>query len=123
MKKKKLLIAIGLIVVLAVLAVASVAFAATSDAPAAQAIRGFCGFDASELTDQQNADLNDSYQKMMDLRKESINKMVENGTITKEQGDAALKRIDDMVKYRQENGTVGGRCGSNGCTFTPNASN
>ena len=115
MKKKKLLIAIGLIVVLVVLAIPSVAYAATSDAPAAQAIRGFCGFDTSELTDQQNADLNDSCQKMMDLREESINKMVENGTITKEQGDAALKGIDDKVKCGQENGTAAG-CMGGGCT-------
>lgn len=114
MKKKKLLMVIGLIVVLVVLAIPSVAYAATSDAPAAQAIRGFCGFDTSKLTDQQNADLNDSYQKMMDLREESINKMVDNGTITKEQGDAALKRIDDMVKCGQENGTAAG-CMGGGC--------
>ena len=35
--------------------------------------------------------------------------MVGNGAITKEQGDAALKNIDDMVKYCQENGFAGGR--------------
>ena len=52
----------------------------------------------------------------MDLREESINKMVDNGTITKEQGDAALKRIDDMVKCGQENGTAAG-CMGGGCTI------
>ena len=89
-------------------------FAATSDTPAAQTFRGWCGIDFSTLTDQQKADLNDSFNKMMDLRKESINKMVENGAITKEQGDAAIKRIDDMIKYRQDNGFVGGFGGFGG---------
>ena len=126
---KKLLLLIGLIVALAV---PLTAFAATSDAPAAQALRGFCGIDTSKLTDQQKTDLNDQFKKQMDLRKESINKMVANGTITKEQGDAAIKNIDDMTKYRQENGFTGGMrmgrgfgggrgmgggCGTNGCTF------
>jgi hypothetical protein len=87
------------------------AFAATSDAPAAQAIRSFCGIDFSKLTDAQKTDLNDSFNKMMDLRKESINTMVEDGAITKEQGDAAIKRFDDMAKYREENGFAGGRMG------------
>lgn len=102
---KKLLIVIGLIVALAV---PLTAFAATSDAPAAQTFRSWCGIDFSKLTDQQKTDLNDSFNKMMDLRKESINKMVENGAITKDQGDAAIKNINDMIKYRQENGFVGG---------------
>lgn len=64
---------------------------------------------------------------MMDLRKESINKMAAYGTITREQGDAAIQQIDAMIKYHQENGFTGGmgrgfggrgmgRCfGSNGC--------
>lgn len=102
---KKLLMLIGLIVALSV---PVAAFAATSDAPAAQAIRGFCGIDTSKLTDQQKTDLNDQFKKMMDLKKESINKMVANGTLTKEQGEAAIKNLDDMIKYRQENGVIGG---------------
>lgn len=101
---KKLLMIIGIVVALAV---PLTAFAATSDAPAAQAIRGICGIDASKLTDQQKADLNDQFKKMMDLKKESINKMVANGTLTAAQGTAAIKQTDDMIKYRQENGFTG----------------
>ena len=127
--KKKLLIVIAII---AVLAIPTAAFAASSDTPAAQAIRGFCGIDTSKLTDQQKADLNDQFQKMIDLRKESINKMVADGAITKEQGDAAIKNIDDMAKYRQENGFTGGMgrgfgggCGGmrGGCAFNTPPSN
>ena len=102
---KKLFIVIGLIVALAI---PMSAFAATSDAPAAQAFRSWCGIDFSKLTDQQKTDLNDQFKKMMDLRKESINKMVADGAITKEQGDAAIQQIDAMIKYRQDNGIVGG---------------
>ena len=124
---KKLLIIVG--VVLAI-AIPLVAFAATSNAPAAQAIRGFCGIDTSKLTVQQKADITDQFNKMMDLRKESINKMVANGSITKEQGDAAIKQIDDAIKNGQGNGFAGGcgigqsigggcgmsrGCGGNGC--------
>lgn len=102
---KKLFIILSLVLALSV---PLTVFAATSDTPVAQTFRGWCGIDFSKLTDQQKTDLNDSFNKMMDLRKESINKMIENGTITKEQGDAAIKNIDAMIKYRQENGFVGG---------------
>ncbi|NLI91773.1 MAG: YckD family protein [Peptococcaceae bacterium] len=102
--KKKLFIVIGMVVALLI---PTAAFAATSDTPAAQTIRGFCGIDTSNLTDQQKADLNTQFQKMVDLRKETINKMVADGAITKAQGDAAIQRMDDMVKYRQENGFTG----------------
>ena len=108
---KKLFLVLSL--VLAILIPFSV-FAATSDTTAAQTFRGWCGLDTSTLTDQQKADLNDSFHKMMDLRKESINTMVANGAITKEQGDAAIKRIDDMIKYRKDNGFVGGYGGYRG---------
>lgn len=128
---KRILIVIGIVLALAI---PLTAFAATSDSPAAESIRGFCGIDTSKLTDQQKADLNDQFKKMADLRKESINKMVANGTLTKEQGDAALKRIDDMIKYHEENGFTGGfgmgkgfgggrgmgrGCGGNGCFNAP----
>lgn len=46
----------------------------------------------------------------MEEKKAAVDKMVTDGAITKEQGDAAKKRIDDMIKYRQENGFNGG-CG------------
>jgi len=97
---KKLLIIAAVILAIAV---PFAAFAA-SDAPAAQAFRGACGIDSSKLTDQQKADLLNAFKKMMDVRKDIIKKAVQDGTLTKEQGDAYLKRIDDMIKYREENG-------------------
>jgi polyhydroxyalkanoate synthesis regulator phasin len=101
MKKKKVLIVLALIIVLAV---PISVFAATSDAPVAKNIRGFFGIDTSKLTDLQKADVKDFTQKSADLQKDFINKMVANGSMTKEQGDAEIKRIDDMLK----NGTTDG---------------
>lgn len=101
MKKKKVLIILAVIVALAIpLSV----YAATSDTPAAKSVRGFFGIDTSKLTDQQKSDIKDYSQKMADLQKQFINKMVENGTMTKEQGDAAISRIDAA----QKNGTLNG---------------
>lgn len=72
-------------------------FAASSDAPYAKNIRGFFGINASKLTEQQKADVKEYSQKMADLQKDFINKMVANGSITQEQADAQIKRIDDML--------------------------
>jgi len=94
MKKKILTI----IVVAAVLLVPFSAFAATSDTVVANNMRCFFGFDTSKLTDQQKADVKDYSQKMVDLKKEFINKMVADGVMTKAQGDTALARIDEMQK-------------------------
>jgi len=125
---KRIYVIIALFVALAV---PSTAFAATSAAPVAQTIRNYCGIDTSKLTDQQKTDLNNQATKMMDLRKESINVMVANGSLTKEQGDAAIKNIDDRIKYAQENGFAGGYggpgmgrgfgggYGTNGCIYNP----
>ena len=101
---KKILIILAVILALA-LPIA--AFGLTSDSQPAKNIRSFCGIcvDASKLTELQKADLSESFNKMIELRKETINKMVENGSITKEQGALELKRIDDMVKYHNENGS------------------
>lgn len=127
---KKILI---VLCVMVAIAIPVTAFAATSDTPVAQVIRGFCGIDTSTLTEQQKDDLNDQFQEMIELRKETINKMVTNGTITNEQGDAAIKQIDDMATYRQDNGFTGGRmgrfgsmngsCGQGHCTFDNSTSN
>jgi len=108
MKKKKLVILLALIVIIAV---PFSVFAATSDAPAAKKVRGFFGIDASKLTEQQKADVKDYSEKMADLQKQFINKMVENGSMTKEQGDAAIKRIDDMLQNGEVNGFMGGMGG------------
>lgn len=95
MKGKKVLITTA--VIGALILPASV-FAATSNAPAMKSIRGFFGIDTSKLTDTQKADVSSYTQKMADLQKEFINKMVANGSMTKVQGDAAIKKIDDAVK-------------------------
>ena len=129
---KKLLIVITLVLALAV---PLTAFAATSSAPVAQAVRSFCGIDTSKLTTAQKADLTDQFKKQMELKKETINKMVSNGSITKEQGAAYIKNIDDMIKYHNDNGFTGGMgmgrggrgggcgMGANGCTFNNTSTN
>lgn len=104
---KKLLLVLTIV---AALAVPVTVFAAKSDSPAAANIRNFCGIgiNASNLTEQQRADLSTSINKMIGLKKETINKMVQNGAITKGQGDLALKKLEDMAKYQNENGYSSG---------------
>jgi hypothetical protein len=63
---------------------------------------GFYGFgvsgkfriDTSKLTDAQKADLTEASKKMADLQKELVNKMVDFSLLTKDQGDAVIKKID-----------------------------
>lgn len=100
---KKLFLVLAVVIALAI---PITVFAASSDSPIATNIRSFCGvgINASDLTEQQKADLSESFNKMIELRKETINKMVQNGSITKEQGDLELKRIEFMIKYHNENG-------------------
>lgn len=112
---------LGILVVVLALAFPITTFAATSNAPAARAFRGFCGIDTSKLNTQQKSDMLDSFKNEMAAKKNTISKMVQNGTIAKEQGDAAINRIDEMTKYRQQNGfngnygisggSQGGNCG------------
>ena len=102
--------------VVAVLLIPLTAFAATSSssAPANSSTPSatdkpqpkFAKIDPSKLTDAQKKDLEDQQAKMIALQKETINKMVSNGTITKEQGDEMLARIDNMEKIRKEKGFV-----------------
>ncbi|MBA4347992.1 MAG: hypothetical protein C0413_03980 [Clostridiales bacterium] len=61
-----------------------------------------------ELTQQQEADLQESFQQMIDLKKETINKMVQDGLLTEEQGQQALEQLDDMAAYHAENGYAAG---------------
>ncbi len=105
MSKSKMLIAAT---VIAVLLLPFSVFAATSNTPVAKNIRGFLGINTSKLTDQQKADIKDYTQKAADLQKEFINKMVSNGALTKEQGDAEIKRIDEMLKNGDVNGFLPG---------------
>lgn len=104
--KKILLVLVAIIVLLVPVGV----YAATSDSSVAQNVRGFCGLgaDTSNLTEKQKADLDESFDKMIEVRKESINKMVQDGLITKEQGDLALERLNQMVEFHKENGYSNG---------------
>lgn len=95
MKAKKLLTGLSIAICLAV--PASV-FAATSDTTAARSVRSFFGIDVSKLTTQQKGDLDSYTKKMADVQKEMLNKMAANGSMTKEQADAEIKRIDEAIK-------------------------
>lgn len=81
-------------------------YAATSDLEVAQSVRGFCGFrvDKSTLTEGQKADLEESFNQMIEVRKESINRMIGNGLMPKEEGALALERLNGMVEFHKENG-------------------
>lgn len=68
-----------------------------------------------ELTEQQQADLKTAFQKMVDLKKETINTLVQDGLMTKEQGDRALERLDQMVAYYAENGFAYGNGAIRSC--------
>lgn len=92
---KKILIVLS--VALALIVPVTV-FAAASDAPAAKAIRGFFGIDMSKLTDKQKSDVEDYVNRMAQLQKEFIDKMVENGALSREQGDIEKQRIDESLK-------------------------
>lgn len=105
MKGKKVLITLA---IAAMTMVPFSVFAATSDTSVARSVRGFFGIDASKLTDAQKADVKDYSQKMADLQKDFINKMVANGSLTQEQADAQIKNIDDMLKNGGENGLLPG---------------
>lgn len=105
MNRKKILIVLACIVALAV---PFSVYAATSDTTAAKAVRGFFRLDPSKFTDQQKADVKDYTQKMADLQKDFINKMVANGAMTKEQGDAAIARIDEALKNGDKVGLIPG---------------
>lgn len=101
MKKRNIVIALA---VTAALTVPFSVFAAASDTTTVKSIRGFFGIDTSKLTDQQKADVDSYAAKMADLRKQFIDQMVKNGTITQAQGDAEKSRIDEALK----NGDAGG---------------
>ena len=96
------------------LALPITAFAGTTDTPVGNSIRQFCGIDTSKLTTAQKTDMMNSWKNVMKAKKEAVNKMIENKTLTKAEGDATLKSIDDMIKYRAENGFGTGSGNGNG---------
>lgn len=101
MRKTLLIIAI---VVLALVPFAAFALIATT--PARTAVRSVDEVPAvrQELTEQQQADLEESFQEMIELRKETINKMVQNGLMTEEEGKLAIERLDQLTERIAENG-------------------
>ncbi len=111
MKKRNIFIAVA---VATSMVVPFSVFAANSDSAPAKNIRGFFRLDSSKLTDGQKADVKNYTEKMAQLQKDFINKMIENGSLTKKQGEAELKKVDEALA----NGTVSdlgmGRKGSAG---------
>lgn len=65
---------------------------------------GMKSIDFAKLTEQQKADMLASWKKVMEAKKEMVSKLVSNGTITKEQGDEWIKRIDERIKDVEQNG-------------------
>jgi hypothetical protein len=112
MRKALMIIAIAVLVLVPVTAVALYTH---SSAPAAD--RAYYRAEAvrPELTEQQQADLEASFNDMIAVRKESINTMLADGLITEEQAQIALERLDEMVAYHTENGVWYGYDGQFGC--------
>lgn len=90
--------------------------AAGADVSVADNMRGFMGIsgNSDELTDQQKADLDESFDQMMEIREDSIHKMIENGLLTEEQGNLALERLEEMEEHHEEYGYSYGMMGGSG---------
>lgn len=108
MKAKKLLVTMAIVTALA--APFSV-YATTADSSVAKTVRGFFRIDAAKLSEVQKSDVDKYTQKLADLQKEFIGKLVENGTISKEQGDAEIQRIEAAKANGDINSFLGGRGG------------
>lgn len=65
------------------------------------------------VNDQQKEEINKLYQQMFDLKRQIIDKYIEGGEITKEQGEYYKKNLDYMQKYQSEYGY--GMMGPGGC--------
>ena len=91
---KKLLI--GFVATLLVAALAVPAFAAT-------------------LSDNQKGQINDLYDQIANLRKQIVQKYVDAGVLTKDQGDQAIKNIDNTTKYQKDNSDNPGYGPGYGC--------
>ncbi len=64
----------------------------------------YYGTGQSTLTAEQQAEHLAYFISRMDEKKALINERLDAGTITQEQADAALARVDTMVQFRTENG-------------------
>lgn len=73
------------------------------------------------ISDKQKDDIKAIYKEMFSLRKQMVDKYVEAGEITKDEGDAWKARIDTAEKNREANGYAPGpgygrgRGGGRGC--------
>ena len=112
MRKALLIIAI---VVLALVPIA--AYALVVNTPVRADVRAYYNGSSNRqaLTQQQQTDLQESHQKMIDLRKETINKMVQDGLLTAEQAQIELQQLDEMAAYHAENVSNYGYGMMNGC--------
>ncbi len=92
-------------------------YALVTDVPARAVVRAADTAPAAQrdLTPEQQADLDESFQKMIDLRKETINTMVQDGLLTEEQGKLALERLDRMSEDYAEGGYAYGYGALRGC--------
>lgn len=118
MRKALLIIAI---VVLALVPFGVYALIATAPARAVVRAADTAPVAQQDLTPEQQADLEESFQKMLDLRKETINTMVQDGLLTEEQGQLALERLDRMAEDFAEDGTAYGYGALRGCFGGPAA--
>jgi len=59
---------------------------------------------AMSLTDEQEVELAALYERLLELRKQIIQKWVEFGMMSPEQGQYMLDRTDEMWQYMQEYG-------------------
>ncbi len=77
---------------------------------AALAVPAFAG-----ISDTQKKEISDLYSKIGELRKEIVQKYVDAGEITKEQGTALKENIDRATEYQEENsGNAGPGLGCGG---------
>ncbi len=111
MRKVLMIIAIAVLVLVPVTALALYA----NSAPAADRAYYRAEVVRPELTEQQQADLEASFNDMIALRKESIETMLADGLYTEEQAQLALERLDEMAAYHAENGYWYGYDGEFGC--------
>ncbi len=77
-------------------------YAAPSETPANKPTHVMEKLDPSKLNDKQKADLKEQMLKMMELRKETVQKMVKNGALSAEEGKAAIQKIDERIKSVKE---------------------
>ncbi len=100
MKRKTLVV---LTAIVAAVVIPFSVFAAASDSSSGKKEKAA----PVELTEQQKADMEEFSAKLADLQKEYIAKMVSNGSITQEQADKAIEKIDEMLESGKSFGLPG----------------